>query len=368
MAIGDDGTHHIVMSAAAYVLGYSRVRTWCNWDSVRVLASNTFTAYAIAAGRTAPLVCVAWVDDPDMFYLLSENRGDTWSSAVELDPPPAFGGDTVTAFSSFGMFAFIDRQDRPHFVVAVYPVVHDTAYPNPVEIWHWCGQNNPAWTRVHRAGCAPEHLLAPVGYNALYASRPSIGEGNDGRLYVAWEQFDSSNVEPLTNLLRAGIWFSGSGDNGASWTPGLLVTERNTYSHRFPSIIDRMVSGEGPGDVLCVLYLMDSVAGFFVQNEGPATLNPVVCQFIPTWPGVQETPNAEVRTTNAATVVRDVLFWEAYGTRHTAYGAELLDNAGRKVLDLKPGANDVHSLAPGVYFVREAQARAQGVRKVVLTR
>jgi hypothetical protein len=216
-----------------------------------------------------------------MFYLLSENRGDTWSSAVELDPPPAFGGDTVTAFSNSGIFAFIDRQDRLYFVVAVYPVVHDTAYPNPAEIWHWCGQNNPAWTRVHRAGCAPEHLLAPVGYNAPYACRPSISQGNDGQLCVAWEQFDSSNVEPQTNLLRAGIWVSGSPDNGASWTLGVLVTERNTSSHRFPRIIDRMVSGGPSEDTICVLYLMDSVAGLFVQNQGPGTPDPVICQFIP---------------------------------------------------------------------------------------
>jgi hypothetical protein len=35
------------------------------------------------------------------------------------------------------------------------------------------------------------------------------------------------------------------------------------------------------------------------------------------------------------------------------------------VLELKPGANDVRALAPGVYFVREAQAQAQAVRKIV---
>jgi hypothetical protein len=43
------------------------------------------------------------------------------------------------------------------------------------------------------------------------------------------------------------------------------------------------------------------------------------------------------------------------------------------VLDLKPGANDVRALAPGVYFVREQDSRGQGfedsrVNKVVVTR
>ncbi len=52
--------------------------------------------------------------------------------------------------------------------------------------------------------------------------------------------------------------------------------------------------------------------------------------------------------------------------------AALLDISGRKVLDLHAGPNDVRSLAPGVYFVREEQSGSRGqsassVRKVVLT-
>jgi len=40
----------------------------------------------------------------------------------------------------------------------------------------------------------------------------------------------------------------------------------------------------------------------------------------------------------------------------------------RNVLNLKPGANDVRVLVPGVYFVREtrAQAKAQAIRKVIV--
>jgi DNA-binding beta-propeller fold protein YncE len=72
-----------------------------------------------------------------------------------------------------------------------------------------------------------------------------------------------------------------------------------------------------------------------------------------------------------ATVVRGVLLYEARGERREARG-ELLDIGGRKVLDLRPGANDVSGLSPGAYFVREAQAQAQAqaqaVRKVVITR
>jgi hypothetical protein len=48
--------------------------------------------------------------------------------------------------------------------------------------------------------------------------------------------------------------------------------------------------------------------------------------------------------------------------------AALFDASGRRVLRLKSGPNDVRALAPGVYFVREAQAQAQAVRKVVVTK
>jgi hypothetical protein len=64
------------------------------------------------------------------------------------------------------------------------------------------------------------------------------------------------------------------------------------------------------------------------------------------------------------TVIRGVLFLPEAAS-HKPKAARLLDAAGRKVMELRPGANDVRALAPGVYFVREAQAQAQAVRKIV---
>jgi len=91
--------------------------------------------------------------------------------------------------------------------------------------------------------------------------------------------------------------------------------------------------------------------------------------------GVEEMARAEVRTVNTGpTVVRGMLVLNEFGTRtelpernSVMSRAALLDVSGRKVLDLHLGANDVRTLAPGVYFVREAQdqAQAQAVRKVI---
>jgi len=71
-----------------------------------------------------------------------------------------------------------------------------------------------------------------------------------------------------------------------------------------------------------------------------------------------------------ATVVRGVLMIGDRGQK-TGDRVELLDIAGRKVLDLHPGPNDVRALAPGVYFVRDERCGAGdegGTQKVVVQR
>ncbi len=75
----------------------------------------------------------------------------------------------------------------------------------------------------------------------------------------------------------------------------------------------------------------------------------------------------------AATIVRSVLrLSEAAGGERSAACARLLDTSGRQVMELLPGPNDVRSLSPGVYFVREkpqaSNPKLQAVQKVVITR
>ncbi len=75
-----------------------------------------------------------------------------------------------------------------------------------------------------------------------------------------------------------------------------------------------------------------------------------------------------------ATIVRAVLHMPESAIRHSSFA--LLNSAGRKVMDLHPGDNDVRHLSPGVYFVRPAgTVPASGIpgdspfrAKVILTR
>jgi len=82
-----------------------------------------------------------------------------------------------------------------------------------------------------------------------------------------------------------------------------------------------------------------------------------------------EMANGAVRMANGgATIVRNVLNLEpARDNLKSEIG--LLDAAGRKVLNLKPGANDVRHLAPGVYFVQAANGSSRIANpKVIITR
>jgi hypothetical protein len=64
--------------------------------------------------------------------------------------------------------------------------------------------------------------------------------------------------------------------------------------------------------------------------------------------GVEETSNADVRASmRVPAVVRGALFLPKSTSSST-----LLDVSGRRLIELKPGTNDVSQFAPGVYFVR----------------
>ncbi len=71
-----------------------------------------------------------------------------------------------------------------------------------------------------------------------------------------------------------------------------------------------------------------------------------------------------------ATIARAVLRMPESAIRHSSFA--LLNSAGRKVMDLQPGENDVRHLSPGVYFLRGKGSRGPGSegssRKVILTR
>ena len=354
--------HAAVVDDGASALHYARCTTWAGWEEpVRVsdtLPDPCYPNHNIAASLVSSRVVVTWTDNSavpgEVLYRESTDGGSTWLPVCTLPLPPAFQGDTATGCHQ-GVFPYIDSQDRTHFVCTLRPFVGGQGLVTPVEIWHWCRENDPPWSEVHRAGCRPENLQASAGYNALYACRPSIGEGLDRSLYVAWEQFDSANVEPgPPERLRADVFFAWSDDNGASWSLAMKLTRGGSVSHRFPCIIDRM-----PEDWdLAVCYLVDQHAGFFQYGEGPATDNPVVVNWRMVL-GVEESEHQRLPGEvglQGRTVLR--------GTDLARIDCRVLDIQGRDVTEEKA------RLAPGIYFIGKG-SRGRGsegsrVRKVIL--
>ena len=145
-----------------------------------------------------------------------------------------------------------------------------------------------------------------------------------------------------------------SANNGTAWNPGQQLTPENTASHRFPCVVD-WIGSDGP----VVLYLMDPIAGFFVQGEHDGVECPVICQW-PARPGVEDrqslVPTAGFR------------IWPNPAGRelHIAGGQRLvlLDVAGRERAKLHDGTNDIGTLPPGIYVVRDEQTRLS--RKLVV--
>jgi len=132
-------------------------------------------------------------------------------------------------------------------------------------------------------------------------------------------------------------------DRGESWGRQVSGTSEFLYSIQFP---------------------VDAQTGYAVGRNG------TIVKTTDGGAAVEETLNDVCAAVDAGpTIVRSVLMIGVRG-RETGDRAELLDISGRKVLDLKPGANDVRALAPGVHFVRAAGCEPSAVscRKVIVTR
>ena len=390
ISVGQNGTIHIFPITAGYALSYSHIAAgdWPTFAApiTSISPSPGFPTHDIAASKVSGKVVLTWeisTDDPsDAYMQTSTDNGATWTSAAQFMPPDAYGGDTVSTFHITSLFPYYDNNDRLNIVANVAPEVHDTVFIIPSQIWHYCPDNVPQWNRVSVAGCAPAHLQAAVGYNATYACRPSIGQDDDGNLFVAWEQFDSSNVEPITSRLRADIFASGSHDGGLTWAPAVKLTTAGTHSMRFPSIIDVAVEGSPDPDTIFIVYEADSIAGFFVQSEGPASHNPVLVQKItaadvtglaengpgttPVRAELAATPNPFTGRTGLSYALpragRAVLEVFDLAGRSVARPVDGFKTAGRYTATLQ-----AKGLAPGVYVARLTAGGYCVTRKLVLT-
>ncbi|MBM3314421.1 T9SS type A sorting domain-containing protein [candidate division WOR-3 bacterium] len=384
---------HCMDNATQDQVWYTACNPWCTWavpvQTAPPAPDPMFPTQNVAASKTSQKVFICWVNSEgtpyeEAYWRESTDGGANWTDPAELTPPMAYGTDTTTTFHITSLFPWYDPDDRLHVVASVAPIVRDTTWILPAEIWHYCPNNSPQWSEVARAGCDPNNLQASVGYNAIYATRPSIGGSEDGRLFVAWERFDSANVEPSTNLLRGDIWIAGSNDGGDSWGEPLQVTEPGTSgSFRFPCVADMAVE-MGADVYVPIVYEIDQIAGFVVQAQGPSTSNPICVSWVPAdtviLPGVAENPQG-VPTRTELSATPNPFSGRAtisYGVpRNGSVTLTLYDASGRPVQTLASGRRDAgryaanlnaSGLAAGVYFYTLTTEGSSVTKKLTLVR
>ncbi len=290
----DQSLHQLIIKfAEAENVYYTRTSSWCTWENPVTWQQTGGFGHNLAASHASDKAIATWMtgrgESLGMYTRFSSDAGLTWDNITQLVPPPVYGGDTVTVCAR-GASVMFDKDDEWMLATTLLPAVGDTYYQNPAELWLYRSAG-AQWTKITRAQSG--NLAGGFGSNAAICDRPSLGQNPaTGRFFVAWEQFDSSNVESSTGLLRADIWLSWS-DDGAAWTqPQMLVTQDQT-SKRFPCIARYC-----PGDSVAVGFVQDLVAGFNSDDVGAVSNNPVCV-----WQGVatgiaegRNTPYAPRRT------------------------------------------------------------------------
>jgi hypothetical protein len=175
----------------------------------------------------------------------------------------------------------------------------------------------------------------------------TLALSGDGRVHTVL------TVEDTTDS-RNDVYYTSSSDHGVSWADIEPVYEDTIRDNWYPDIVADMAGyayvvwqhGGGDGEI------------WFSTN------NPAGIAEEPTQPNISAQP--------FPTVVRNVLSLPEASSHKPQAASSLLDIGGRQVMVLRPGANDVRALAPGVYFVREelqaSNYKLQAVRKIVVTR
>jgi hypothetical protein len=257
-----------------------------------------------------------------------------------------------------------DKDDNWQLVTTLVPLVADSALQNPAQLWVY-NSGTSEWHFIHGAGA--QNLSGEIGENASFCGRPSLGQNPaGGTFYCAWEEFDSLNFEPTTGQLRADIFASPSPD-GVTWSSPVRLTNADATSKRFP-----FLARNCSGDSLAIGFEQDSIAGFNSGGTGAISRNPICV-----WRGTGIGAVSESRPSSltprpllTATIISGVLFVPR--SLDPSISRSLLDISGREVLSLRPGANDVSALSPGVYFVCEKSSAAghmpQAIRRVSVLR
>jgi hypothetical protein len=204
--------------------------------------------------------------------------------------------------------------------------------------------------------------------NPRVLGRVQVGSGGDYDLVTLGYRADSA--AQFANRLGASSCAPGGialDKDGHVVISGALAGDMLTVHYNGASESWRRVENYGSGDGASAVGVDDSNY-VYITGRGDFGANAwdfVTIKYNPN-AGIEETPNGGPRAPNAApTIVRNAL-WLPPATGHKPQASSLLDVAGRAVMSLRPGANAVSRLAPGIYFVRQETGGTTDRRKVII--
>ncbi|MEO0073611.1 MAG: sialidase family protein [candidate division WOR-3 bacterium] len=369
VAVTASGTVHLAMidNESQDRLWYTQTTDFQNWTPPVNIASPApdpmFPDHQLIASKQSNRVAVLWIDYEGTQYMelylrQSTDDGVTWNTPVEIPPPPAFGGDTVTSFHISSVGSLYDRNDNLCLVAAVAPIANGSMDVTPAEIWFYCPTNLPQWSEVHRVDVPAASLRHSIGYNSIIACRPKVGQNPaTGELYVIWSEYDTANVERITQLLRPDIWVTSSSDNGLTWTVPTRLTGPDERGRLYVDLAPLV------NDTLHLIWMEDLCVGMNVMGQGPATRNPIVYLQLPADEiGLSERQPASAKPTHTVPTLTPRLVALSLHSKR----ALLIDPVGRVVARLKAGSTDIRLLESGVYFLHASgSARPE---KIILQR
>jgi YVTN family beta-propeller protein len=254
-------------------------------------------------------------------------------------------------------------------------VVATVAVGFPYQSVCWNRSHNKVYVYGHNADsvavieCAGDTVLRKVrvstgivgAFSDSLSDKVFFADAYAGNLRVVDAATDSFYKSLVVGSVGAMTDNGLMGSNHRLYVAGGLLT---VVGIEADSILRRIQVGEEPSGVAW----NSARSWVYVSNSASSSITVIRDTALV---GVEETMNAERRTMNGgATVVRGELDFQPGRRQKAVERAELLDAGGRRVMELRPGTNDVRALAPGVYFIRtaQAQAQAQAIRKIVIAR
>jgi YVTN family beta-propeller protein len=178
-------------------------------------------------------------------------------------------------------------------------------------------------------------------------------------------------TDTLYRTLSVGI-AGGTIDNRRPGAANLLYCIGNGGLYVIDGVTDDIQRFLPVGDAPTALAWNPVHSWVYVSNSGSSSITVVSDTML----GIEESQPQAASLKPQATVVRGVLFLPRDMTEIRPWISDrvprpvLLDVSGRKAMELKPGANDVRALAPGVYFVRSEPSatsrQSSAVTKVII--